>query len=709
MRDLVGRGPGGHLPVAIAQRGQAVGAAAHRRDLVQRGDLVARADVAGIDLVVGEILVGQHAVLVADQAILGHDRGIELHLDLHVAGDGQQGGLHLVHQHLAAFLQRVDVGMVAVAHIGQLLGQCVVVVAGAEAERGQRDARPALVGHHRFQRILADGADVEVAIGGQDHAVHAFLDEGLLRHRVRQPYAVAAVGAAPGLQPVQRGEDLLVAVARRGRQHQSGRARIDHDADAVLTAQLRHQLGEGLLQQRQLVRRFHRTRRVQQEHQVGRRQRRLGYVVALDADHQQLALGVPGRRGEFGGDVERTAAVRRCGMTVAEVVDEFLRAHGVGRRTLALAQHASHIAVAAGVDVDGERGDGFVQGALDRIVVAFGVLLGVGRRGGLGQRRVGDAVFHRHHRCRRCRRRVDVPRGHDSLGLFAVQAGSGHHDAVQRGLLAACGSRGLVGELGIGRGGGRFRLGRVLCGGTGLAGGQQGGGQQGDGQTVRHGVTPCVGQGVERAGSGNGVARGGGSGAGGCTGPAASVDGAHIHAVVGIQAVFFGEAVQRLVALMEAVGRVHFGLLDMQPPQVRVFPVVLVLQVQRDDAVALRLQLRHDRFQCGTRAMREEIAPDQRLAQVPGSFPGHVVEHLDQLFVGDHVVLLMWRARPAGRALKGGGREPVLGFDAQRQAAIADLCVDALTRRVAGCGSRRPVGASPAGVALAGPMIAVRS
>jgi hypothetical protein len=77
--------------------------------------------------------------------------------------------------------------------------------------------------------------------------------ERLLRHRVSEADAVAAVGAAAGIEPVERGEDLVVLVARRGRQHQPGATGVDHHRHAVLAAQLRHQLAQRLFDQRQLV------------------------------------------------------------------------------------------------------------------------------------------------------------------------------------------------------------------------------------------------------------------------------------------------------------------------------------------------------------------------------------------------------------------------------------------------------------------------
>ena len=433
------------------------------------------ADVAGIDLVVGEVLVPEHAVLVADQAVLGDLRRVELDLDLHVAGNGQQGRLHFLDQHLARFLQGVDVGVVAVADVGQALGHRIVVVAIAEAERAQCDARLALVADQGFQRLLVGGADVEVAVGGEDDPVHAIFGERLFGHRIGQLDAFAAVCAAAGLQLFQRGQDLAVAVARRGRQHQSCRTGIDDDRDAVLRAQLRHQLGEGLLEQGQLVGLVHRAGGIDQEHQVRRRQGGLGHVVTLDPDHQQLALRIPRRRREFGADPERGRARGRRGMAVAEVIDEFLGTHRIRRRTHALAQHAAHVGVAAGIDVDGERGHRLFAGAMHRVVLAMLVLLGVlvlpvaaGEGFGPG-RRPHDP--HRHVGLLGHRRRSDHA---------AVQRGRRFHRWRWRGRRGDGVRRAIV-------------LGRGFGGGRGAAGGQGQGAEQGGAEaTALHGGTPVV-------------------------------------------------------------------------------------------------------------------------------------------------------------------------------------------------------------------------
>ena len=51
------------------------------------------------------VFVPQNAILVADQAIRAHLRGIELDLELHVLGHGHERGVHLLDEHALRFLR----------------------------------------------------------------------------------------------------------------------------------------------------------------------------------------------------------------------------------------------------------------------------------------------------------------------------------------------------------------------------------------------------------------------------------------------------------------------------------------------------------------------------------------------------------------------------------------------------------------------------
>ena len=100
---------------------------------------------------------------------------------------------------LLASWRGVDVGVIAVAGIGQLLHQPIVVVAGAETERGERDAALALSFNQILQCLEIDRADVEIAIGGQNHSVDAALDEALPGQVVGQLNTRATVGGTTAL------------------------------------------------------------------------------------------------------------------------------------------------------------------------------------------------------------------------------------------------------------------------------------------------------------------------------------------------------------------------------------------------------------------------------------------------------------------------------------------------------------------------------
>ena len=149
--QLVAQPQEGELAAVVADAAALVGlvapggqpaAAAGGHDLVERGDLVAGADLAGVDRVVVEILLAQRPVLIADQPVFADIGRVELDLDLDVLGDGEQRRGELLDEHLLRLARAVDVGVVAVPVVGDLLHHRFVVIAGAEAERGQGDARP---------------------------------------------------------------------------------------------------------------------------------------------------------------------------------------------------------------------------------------------------------------------------------------------------------------------------------------------------------------------------------------------------------------------------------------------------------------------------------------------------------------------------------------------------------------------------------------
>ncbi len=138
---------------------------------------MASADLPGIFFIVVEVLMREDAVLVANQLVGAHGAGIELHLDLHVLGDGHERRASFGNQHSPGLVQRVQVRVVAVAAVGQLLHRRILEIAGANAEHREEDALLALLFNQAYQLALARHPDVEVSVCGKDDAVDAALDE----------------------------------------------------------------------------------------------------------------------------------------------------------------------------------------------------------------------------------------------------------------------------------------------------------------------------------------------------------------------------------------------------------------------------------------------------------------------------------------------------------------------------------------------------
>jgi hypothetical protein len=65
-------------------------------EFVERGDLMACADLAGVDLVVAEVVVFDVAVLVADEAVARDQLWVEVDLELDVLGDDFEGRAELL-------------------------------------------------------------------------------------------------------------------------------------------------------------------------------------------------------------------------------------------------------------------------------------------------------------------------------------------------------------------------------------------------------------------------------------------------------------------------------------------------------------------------------------------------------------------------------------------------------------------------------------
>ena len=137
-----------------------------------------RADFPGVLGVIVEILGGEHAVFVTDQAVSSHVRGIELDLNLYVFGNGVERAGEFLHEHLLGFAFVVDVTVVPVAFVGEFFELGIFVVAHAEAEdRKEHAAVLGFVLNQRDKFIIPADADVEIPVGAENHAVRAARDQ----------------------------------------------------------------------------------------------------------------------------------------------------------------------------------------------------------------------------------------------------------------------------------------------------------------------------------------------------------------------------------------------------------------------------------------------------------------------------------------------------------------------------------------------------
>ncbi len=173
-------------------------------------------------------------------------------------------------------------------------------------------------------------------------------------------------------------DDRLPVVAGRRGQSERDPTGVDDDRDSVVLGHLFGQHPQTRLHQGQFIRRLHRAGHVDHEHQV----RRLAVLkpdfLALQANADEVVIGVPGAARDLGVDRERDVAVG-AGVVVGEVVDHLLDADGVGRRQQALVEEPSDVGVRGGVDVDREGGEGVGGGdGLEVVLDEGGVLLGVG-------------------------------------------------------------------------------------------------------------------------------------------------------------------------------------------------------------------------------------------------------------------------------------------------------------------------------------------
>ena len=317
---------------------------AGRDDFVERGDGVTGAHLTGVLAIVVEVFFPQHPVLVADEAIRRREAGIELNLELDVLGDGHERRSGFRDQHAPRFLQRIEVRVVAVPLIRQHLHRRILEIGFTDAEDGQEDPALALALDEARQFGLAGDADVEVAVGGEDDAVDAVLDEVLAGEIVGQLDTGGAVGRAAGVELLDGSVDGGLLVPRCRLQSEAAVPRVGDDRDAVLWTQGVDQHLHRGLDQRQAVGRHHRSGDIEQEREVARRCIALLDRLRAQPDQRELVLRIPRACGNFRGDRHRRVALRG-GIVVLEVVDQLLNANRIRWWQLTAVQEATDVGV----------------------------------------------------------------------------------------------------------------------------------------------------------------------------------------------------------------------------------------------------------------------------------------------------------------------------------------------------------------------------
>jgi len=243
---------------------------------------------------------------------------------------------------------------VTVAVVGEQFEVGVVEVALPEAQHRQVDHGFCALFDQLAQFVAGGAAAVEVAVGGEDHAVDAARNEALLRALVGEVEAGGAVGAAAGLERVDGVLDGAAARHGRGRKRDSGAPRVSDDGDAVARFELIEQQEERALDERELVGVAHGARRVDQEDEVRVGADRAWHALAGDGDAHEAVERRPGCGGDVDVDGHRVSTGGR-GIGVFERVDQLLDADGgSGRALTELLEVAAHVGVRGGVDVDGE-------------------------------------------------------------------------------------------------------------------------------------------------------------------------------------------------------------------------------------------------------------------------------------------------------------------------------------------------------------------
>ena len=337
--------------------------------VVERGHRVTGPDRPGIHARIAELAVGDGAVLVADQPVGGDRLRIERDLDLGVEGDRLERPGQVLGEQPAGLGQVVDVGIEAVALVGQLLEQGIVVVAHPDPDRDELDPGRGVVADLAEDPGRVGQSDVGDAVRGKDDPVDpAVAEVGLAGKAVAEPETRLEVGRAAGLERVDGGQDgLLVGRARRW-QDDAGVVTERDDRDRVALAEAVDQLPQRILDQLEAVAGAHRARGVDHEGQRGVRAGLLGRLARLDPDPEQ-DVALVGERGRGAIDRDREGRVLGSRIALVEGVDPLLDADAGRVRDVAVGDVPLGDRVRRGVDVHREGGQVVLAG-IDRRVLA---------------------------------------------------------------------------------------------------------------------------------------------------------------------------------------------------------------------------------------------------------------------------------------------------------------------------------------------------
>ena len=331
-------------------------------------------DLAGILPVVAKVLGRHDPVLVAEQAIGGHLRGVKLHLDFHILRDRDRAARELLHEHLPRLAGAVDIGVNTIAVIGDLFHLRVLQVAFAEAEHREERAAGRLLLDQVHERLVAGHTHVQVAVGGEDHPVHTAGDEPFRRLLVGHVDTGAAMRGAARRECLDYRENLSLLIAAGGGQLHTCVTGIGDDRHRVVFRELLDQHREGLLHQRQLVRGAHRARHVDEKHEVPGGPLAAVDVATLEADANQTPAGVPGTLGRLERHRERPVA-DGLRVVVAEVVYHLLDPYGIRGRQPAGGEKPAHIGIRRRIDVDRKRGERMLRRCPRPVLVKPGIPL----------------------------------------------------------------------------------------------------------------------------------------------------------------------------------------------------------------------------------------------------------------------------------------------------------------------------------------------